>query len=106
MRAGLLIHAITAQRIVGRTISGDPVYGTKRTISARVQPETQRVRRASDGEEVVSNTRVIAMEALYNDDRIWLPDADTNDGDEAHEVIRASNDTTLDGRLTMWEARL
>ena len=78
-----LIHVA---RINGRDGHGDPRYDRASRLMARVEKLNMIKNSTGDGGGMVTektDTRIIVEEQIYISDRVWLPDADYNDDNEA-----------------------
>lgn len=73
-----LVHTVSIASVTGKSSHGDPSFEAARTISARVQYDTQMVRRAN-GQETASNAQVFSTSPILVTDRIWLPGVATTD---------------------------
>lgn len=70
----MLVQEVRVQPITGRDDYGDPAYGPERRIRARVEPTTKIVI-VGDGQAFQAAHRIIAVEGIAPEDRVWLPGA-------------------------------
>lgn len=101
----LLDTSITRETLVGITTSGDPVYGERGTLNARVEVKSELVRRGAAGDEARSSTQVWADGEVKEGDRIWLPGEDPA-VDAGHEVLNVEAIPDLSGDIPLWHVFL
>lgn len=102
MLRDLLNQVVTVQSQDGVNWStGEPSWGTPRTVRCRIESKLQMVRKPD-------NTEVQSISTLYTDepigigDRIWLPGENTSDPNVAHTPINILGTPDLAGRPCLW----
>lgn len=100
-----LTATITVQSVTGATTGGDPTWGDKRPIPARVEPKVRRVLNA-EGQVVTTSHRIFTDDAVLSTDRVWLPGTDTTDAGASKGVAQVDDEVDLDGVTDHYEVLL
>ena len=98
-----LIHVA---RINGRDAHGDPRYDRVLKRMARVEKLNTIKNSTGDGGGMVTeqtNTRIIVEEEIFTSDRVWLPEADYNDDNEADTPKKVELYRTEKGDVDYYE---
>ncbi len=103
--ASLLTDTVTIALQTGITTSGDPTYGAKTTIKARVEYGTKLVYGA-DGSAKECEASLATMTELPMQTRIWLPGDNTGDNNAAKRPILTKRASTPSGSLVVYETYL
>ena len=89
----------------GTDDSGDPIFGAGVTGGLRGRWEGQRMKvRDAQGEEVVSERQLYALEPLDLNARYWPPGASDSDPEQAIRPTAVEQVRTVSGRVVGWVA--
>ena len=97
---------IHVARVNGRDGHGDPRYFRPEKRPARVEKLNTIKNSTGDGGGMVTqqtNTRVIVEEEIFTSDRVWLPGADSRDGNEADTPKKIEMYRTEKGEIDYYE---
>lgn len=97
----ILVDTVTIAQITGRSLSGDPTFGTQSTIPARVERLFSTVI-DDEGNEVLSQHKVASESEIRLTDSVWLPGDDTTSNNDARRPIATTKASTPDG-YTLFE---
>lgn len=99
--SGLLTQTVTYADVSSRNNAGDPVYGSQVSVAARVEFVAKRVLNAQ-GIVVDSVAKVYTATAIPHRARIWLPGDDTNDDNEAKQILKWEKLLNPSSSLTLY----
>ena len=99
--SAMLTDTITVARATGKDSYGDPTFGTKFTVRARVENEIKTTY-DSTGRERVAMQRIATTERINLQDRIWLPGENTSNVSDARTPIRVENASTPSGSFSVF----
>lgn len=100
-----LTETITVKRATSHTAYGDATLGTAFTAAARLERGSANVPDA-EGRRTGEKTTVFTQTELRVQDLVWLPGANTNDVNEARQVVTVDRRQALDGTITQYVSEL
>jgi hypothetical protein len=103
--AGWLNQTITVQSPSGSSDYGDPTWGAKRDVRARVELTRKKVRSAA-GELVDMTHMVFTTEAITINDRIWVPGTTSTVVKQARRPVSVMAVPRKDGVTDHYETAL
>jgi hypothetical protein len=87
-----------------RQNSGDPNFGAQTSIAARAE-RIQKLVMAADGNEKMSESRIISESEIVITDMVWPPWTDETDDNDSKQPIAVGRASTPGG-YTLYEAWL
>jgi len=103
--SGRMIHTIYVAAYSGVDGSGQSTYATKRAVKCRVESAFATVR-SPDGTQIEVNHKIVTYEAIGQQDRIWLPGADSTLTRASKRPAAIASATPLAGGQTLYEIAL
>jgi hypothetical protein len=100
-----LTDTVTVAEPSGVSAYGDPTFGTKRTVKARVEGGPLLVKDGS-GVEVQADYRIVTESEISVQSRVWLPGDDTTDNNAARRPVSVRSASTKSGGATLYEVVL
>jgi len=99
MRVPGLTQTITVRSVLSVSTAGDPTFGPKRTMAARVQQGRDRTA------TTIEHTHVVYTEGeVKADDRVWFPGDALTDDTVARRPASVSAMRDLGGVVIGWKA--
>jgi hypothetical protein len=91
-----LKQTISVASVTSVDATGKLVYGSPRSVSARVEPSRRMVRK-QNGDDVQSTHRIYSLDAILINDRVWLPglSSSTVEGSKTPLAVTAPIDKNL-----------
>lgn len=100
----LLTDRVVFDLLVGHDGNGDPKYGARHTIDAKVEGEIKKVTN-TEGNEEVSRHRIASAVEIPIDSRVWLPGDDPDNEVLCKKPLAVARAATPD-ELELFETRL
>ena len=84
---------------------GEFSYGASVSVACRLQ-KNARIMKTPDGQDIISDTQVLTLTAIGDQDRIWLPGQSTSDATLARTPQLVKSIQMISGGSTVYEAFL
>ena len=84
---------------------GELSYGTPVSVACRLQ-KNARIMKTPDGQDIISDTQILTLTAIGEQDRIWLPGQSTSDATLARTPQLVKSIQMISGGSTVYEAFL
>lgn len=97
-----MIHTVLVKSATGRSVSGDPSYGTTRSVPCH-HCRRARVAISPSGVVRTQSDEVVTNSEIFYEDQIWLP-GETEAADQPHRPI--SIDSSVIGGVRSWVVSL
>lgn len=100
-----MVDTVTIKSVTSRDGAGDPVFGSARTIKARVE-DGGLIFRDSDGNEIQPEHTFTTQSEVKLTDRVWLPGDDTTDANASKRPLIVRRARRRDGSGGHYEVSL
>ena len=84
---------------------GELSYGAPASVACRLQ-RNARIMKTTDGQDIISDTQILTLTAIGEQDRIWLPGQSTSDQALARTPQLVKSIQMISGGSTVYEAFL